>query len=108
ARPAQLFGCVQAFLNVCYPLAVPQPGLAASTPTWRISRRSHAWMNSTELVESSSAIGATASLRPATSAIGLEDLVPISRVFWSANSARDIHVLRGQSTRDLTIGDLVF
>jgi hypothetical protein len=36
--------------------------------------------------------------------------VPITRIFWTslANSSRDIHVLRGQSTRDLRTGDLAF
>jgi hypothetical protein len=35
-------------------------------------------------------------------------LVPISAIRWNGHSARDIHVLRGQSTRDLTLADLVF
>lgn len=34
--------------------------------------------------------------------------MPISRIFWTSRSQRDIHVLRGQATRDLTIADLVF
>ena len=28
--------------------------------------------------------------------------MPITRIFWAGNTGRDIHVLRGQSTRDLT------
>lgn len=34
--------------------------------------------------------------------------MPINHMFWSGNSARDLHVLRGQSTRDLTFVDLAF
>lgn len=36
--------------------------------------------------------------------------MPITKVLWSEehNSSRDIHVLRGQSTRDLTLHDLLF
>jgi hypothetical protein len=34
--------------------------------------------------------------------------VPITSVFWARGSERDIHVLRGQSTRDLRVADLAF
>jgi hypothetical protein len=32
--------------------------------------------------------------------------MPITEIFWAGTSNQDIHVLRGQSTRDLTVNDL--